>query len=463
MADVAPSSGAATGAWRTEASATFAMAWPLILTNLVEMALTTTDVMLMGRLGASSLAAGILATNLFFGLAIPGLGLVSAVAPLIAKERGAKPNAVREVRRTVRQGLWTALLLSIVAIAVLSFTAPILRALGQDPGLADAAAGYVHALMWSMPAFLGYIVLRSTVAALGRPHAALWAALVAIPVNAGLAYGLMFGHFGLPALGLRGAGVATAVATWTMFGILALQLALDARFHRYHVFGYWWQADFPRLVQLWRLGLPIAAAITFEVTIFNAAAFLMGLVGQTALAAHAIAIQICSLTFMVPLGFGQAATVRVGLAFGAGDRPGVAVAGRVAYALGVGFMVMTALVMLLAPTLLAGLFVDVTDPANKDVVALAAIFLFFGGIFQIADGAQVLAAGMLRGLHDTRVPMLFAGLGYWIIGMPLALLLAFYLRLGGVGIWSALAFGLAVVAVLMTRRWKRRAELGLIR
>jgi len=463
MADVASSSGATCGSWRSETLATLALGWPMILTNLVEMALTTTDVMLMGRLGPQTLAAGILATNLFFGLAIPGLGVVTAVSPLIAKERGGRPHAVREVRRTVRQGLWSALLLSVIALLVLSQTEWILRALGQDHALAHQASIYMDALMWGLPAFLGYIVLRSTVAALGRPRAALWAALIAIPINAVLAYGLMFGRLGLPELGLLGAGLATSIATWVMFAMLALQLVTDRRFRRYRLFGRWWELDVPRLFELWRVGLPIGTALTFEVTIFNAAAFLMGLVGETALAAHAIAIQICSVSFMVPLGIGQAATVRVGLAFGAKSEEDIALAGRVAFAIGVGFMVMTALVMLLAPTALAGLFIDVSAAANQEVVRLAAVFLFFGGLFQIADGAQVVVAGMLRGLHDTRVPMVYAGLGYWVIALPLAVVLGFNFHLGGTGIWAALALGLAIVAVLMTMRWHKRAELGLIR
>jgi len=212
---------------------------------------------------------------------------------------------------------------------------------------------------------------------------------------------------------------------------------------------------------LW-LALPIGAALAFESSIFNAAAFLMGLVSDAALAAHAVAIQICSVTFMVPLGFAQAATVRVGLAFGARDPAGVALAGRVAFALGVGFMATTAAVMLTAPQLLTGVFVDVTAPANQEVVRLAATFLFFGGLFQIVDGAQVVLAGMLRGLHDTRVPMLLAGLGYWVIGLPLALFLGFTLHFGGAGIWAALATGLAIVSVLMGRRWQRRTALGLV-
>ena len=462
MAETTLALRAAPSAWRREVLATFHLGWPLILTNLVETALTATDVILMGRLGPGTLAAGMLAINLFFAFALPGLGVVTAVAPIIAKERGSRPHAVREIRRTVRQGLWSSLLLSLFGLLVLSQSRAILHLLGQDPLLAQQASLYLHVLMWGLPAFLGYIVLRSAAAALGRPGAALRSALVAILVNAFLAYALMFGRFGLPDLGLVGAGVATATANWVMVALLALQLAFDRRFRRYRLFGRWWQMDFSRLALVWRIGLPIGAALAFESSIFNAAAFLMGLVSDAALAAHAVAIQICSVTFMVPLGLAQAATVRVGLAFGARDAAGVALAGRVAFALGVGFMTTTATVMLTAPRLLTGVFVDVTAPANQEVVRLAATFLFFGGLFQIVDGAQVVLAGMLRGLHDTRVPMLLAGLGYWVIGLPLALLLGFTLHFGGAGIWAALASGLAIVSVLMGLRWHRRAALGLV-
>jgi MATE family multidrug resistance protein len=201
--------------------------------------------------------------------------------------------------------------------------------------------------------------------------------------------------------------------------------------------------------------------LVFEVSIFNAAVILMGLIGQTELAAHSIAIQIASVTFMVPLGFGQAVTVRVGRAFGAGDQDGIRRAGWTAYALGVGFMVLTASAMLFAPHLLIAGFLDPSAPENSAVVRLAVSFLAIAAIFQIVDGAQAVASGMLRGLHDTRVPMIFAGLGYWGIGFPLGVILAFPLKFGGTGVWIGLATGLAVVAVLMTARWLMRERLNL--
>jgi MATE family multidrug resistance protein len=236
---------------------------------------------------------------------------------------------------------------------------------------------------------------------------------------------------------------------------------IDPRFRRYRFFGRFWRADWPRFREVWRLGLPIGLALAFEVTIFNAAAFLMGIIGADSLAAYAIAIQIASLTFMVPLGLNQAVTVRVGRAFGAGDVDGIRRAGWTAYVLGLIFMSMMAMVMLFAPRLLVAAFLNLADPANAAVVALAVSFLAYAGLFQVFDGAQVIGAGMLRGLHDTRVPMIFCAIGYWGIGLPLGATLAFAAELAGAGIWIGLAAGLATVAVLMTTRWVMRERLGL--
>ena len=239
--------------------------------------------------------------------------------------------------------------------------------------------------------------------------------------------------------------------------------ALDqSRFALFAVLGRLWQPDWARLADLWRLGLPMAATLLFEVTIFNAAVFLMGLIGTSALAAHTIAIQIASLPFMIPLGIGQAATVRVGLAYGRHDRDGIHRAGWTAFWLATAFMAATSLLMIFAPRLLIAAFLDTEIPANAEVVSLAATYLLLAALFQIVDGAQAVGGGMLRGLHDARAPMLFALVGYWGIGLPLGVVLAFRLGFGGTGIWIGLATGLAVVAVLMIRRWQRREALGLV-
>ncbi|MGO4707027.1 MATE family efflux transporter [Microvirga sp. 2MCAF38] len=448
-------------AWAAEFRATLALSWPLVLTNVAQNALMTTDVILMGRLGSDALAAGALGTNLYFAFLIFGIGLMSATSPLIAEELGRKRHSVRDVRRTVRQGLWCAVMVAIPIWIVTWNGERILLAIGQEANLAREAGAYIRALQWSLLPFLFYLVLRSFLAALERPGWALVIGILAVPINLGAAYCLMFGEFGLPVFGLQGAGLGTVISSTFMFVALAMVTRYDRRFRRYHLFGRFWRADWPRFRALWRIGIPIALTLAFEVTIFNAAALLMGRIGASELAAHAIALQIASFCFMVPFGFGQAVTVRVGRAYGAQDPDGIARAGWTAFALGVGFMIFTAALMLFAPRLLISAFLDLGDPRNTPVIEFALSFLMLAALFQLADGAQAVGAGMLRGLQDTKVPMIYAGLGYWGVGLPLGAALAFGTSLKGIGIWIGLATGLAVVAALMLWRWLRRDALEL--
>ncbi len=393
MTDLAPPRPGVGSAWLREIRATLALSWPIILTNLAQMALNTTDVVMMGRLGPQALAGGALGFNLYFPFVMFGIGVITAVSPMVAREIGARRSSVRDVRRTVRQGLWAAVAIAVPVWIILWFTEPILVALGQEPALAVGAKLYVRALQWAYLPFLFYLVLRSFVTALERP---LWAAVivgVAVPLNILADWCLMFGNLGFPRLELAGAGIATTLVSALMFAGLTVLMLRDRKFRRYSVFGRFWRPDWARFRELWRLGLPISATLVFEVSIFNAAVFLMGLVGSTALAAHAIALQIASLTFMVPLGFGQAVTVRVGRAYGAGDRDGIRRAGWTAYAMGVGFMALTACVMLFAPRLLIGAFLDLSLPENEAVIGLATTFLVFAALFQIFDGAQAVGCG----------------------------------------------------------------------
>lgn len=463
MTDMALQHAGTRQAWLDEVRAMLSLSWPMILTNVIQTALTTTDVVMMGWLGPEALAAGALGSNVYFAFMIFGIGLVTAVAPMVAREIGARRHSVRDVRRTVRQGLWSCIAISVPVWAILWFTEDILIGLGQDPALAARAGQYMGTFQWALLPFLGYLVLRSFLSALERPRWALAVGIIAFFANAAAAWCLIFGKLGFPRLELVGAGIATTLASTIMFVGLALVVTLDRKFRRYHLFGRFWRADWRRFRELWRLGLPIGATLVFEVTIFNAAVFLMGLIGTASLAAHMIAIQIASVTFMVPLGFGQAVTVRVGRAYGAGDRDGMTRAGWTAYALGVGFMTLAASLMLFAPHLLIGGFLDMSKPGNAPVVDLAVTFLAFAALFQVADGAQAVGSGMLRGLHDTRVPMLMAAFGYWGVGLPLGALLGFHFGLEGAGIWIGLASGLAIVAVLMTARWMMRERLGLVR
>ncbi len=300
----------------------------------------------------------------------------------------------------------------------------------------------------------------AALAALERPRIVLWLSVGGIALNALFSWTLIFGKFGFPSLGLLGGGLGSTLTWILLAAALAAYVAIDGRFRRFHLFGNWWRFDGQRTLAMVRLGLPIGVTMALEMGVFALAAYFMGWIGAPAVAAHAIALQIAALTFMVPLGLGQAATVRVGLALGRRDRAAITRAGWTAWILGVGFMASMAAIMWAVPHRLVTLFLAET-PGNAVVIALAVSFLRVAAAFQLFDGAQVIGAGMLRGLHDTRWPLMFAFIGYWVVGLGIGSWLAFGADWKGVGIWIGLASGLAAVSVLMLVRWTMRGSLGL--
>ena len=457
-----PSTHFAPPTWFGELRAIVALSWPLALGNLTQVAMGTTDVMMMGWLSANTLAAGALGANLYFMAFIFGAGLLNAAVPMIARDIGRDPSASAPIRGTVRIGLWSALFTAVPLWLALWWTEQLLLGMGQDPGLSALAGTYVHTLQWALLPAWGFIVLRSFISALERPVWSLVIGLAAVGFNAAANWCLMLGHCGCRPLGISGSGLATLLSSVFMVSALAIVTNVARPFSRYRLFSGFFCLDWPRSREFWHLGLPMAATLTFEVTMFNAAVFLMGLIGAASLAAHSIVIQLASLTFMVPLGIGQAAAVRVGRALGRQDREAIRRAGWIALALATAFMATMSLIMIAAPRLLISAFVDTTEPGNAAVVRRAMSFLMLAALFQIADGAQTVGAGMLRGLHDARKPMLFALIGYWAIGLPLGASLAFSAGLGGIGIWIGLATGLGIVALLMIRRWLYREALGLL-
>ncbi len=446
--------------WRAELRATAALALPLIGTQLAQISTMTTDVVLLGWHSAEALAAGALGTNVVYVLITFTLGIVMAVSPLVAQAVGRKRHAVRDARRSVRQGFWAAFAVGVPCMVVIWHTEAILLAVGQEPANAAAAAGYARAMLWGFLPAVGFMLLRFFVAALERPRPALVVMVLAVLLNALLAWTLIFGRFGLPPLGVVGAGIATSIAnTFSFLALLAFILS-DHRFRRFYILGRLWRPDWRRFIEIFRIGLPIGVILVLEVTLFAGAVQLMGLLGTAEIAAHQIALQCAAVAFMVPLGIGQAATVRVGLAAGARDAAGVARAGWVALALGVTFMSCTALLMWTMPHALVGLFVE-DVPGNARVIGLATAFLGIAALFQVFDGVQAIAIGALRGLKDTRIPAIFAAIGYWLVGFPVGIALAFHAGWGGVGVWWGLATGLAVVAVLELARLARRGKLHL--
>lgn len=449
-------------AWLTELRAMLALAWPLILANVTQQVIQATDVLLMGRLGATQLAAATLALNLTFTLNVFLLGLVTAASPMMATALGQRSNAVRDVRRTFRAGLWLLVVTIPPYWLVLWHVGAIMRAFGEAPELAEQGQIFLRAYMWATGPWLVFQLLRNFVAALERPRVILWLSLMGIGLNALLSWSLMFGHFGLPALGLVGGGFGSTLTWMIICGSLIAITFRHKRFRRFHVFGRFWRFDPERTLEMVRLGWPIGLTLALEMGVFALAAYFMGWIGAPAVAAHAVALQLAALTFMVPLGLGQAVTVRVGLALGRRDEVGITRAGWTAWVLGVGFMGSMALVMWSFPHQLVALFL--TDvPKNAIVIGLAVSFLRVAAAFQLFDGAQVIGAGMLRGLHDTRWPLLFALVGYWVVGLGIGSWLAFGADWKGVGIWIGLATGLASVAALMLARWSMRDRLNLTR
>ncbi|MBM3478539.1 MAG: MATE family efflux transporter, partial [Alphaproteobacteria bacterium] len=393
---------AARDAWRTEASATTRLALPIVATQLAQVSIMTVDVLFLGRLGPEALAAGALGWNLVFMVTIFGFGICMAAAPMMAQAIGRRRGQLRDVRRSMRQAFWASGLVALLGVALLSRSSLALALLGQDPAIVAVAADYVDALAWGLLPALWFMVLRQFAGALQRPRAALVAQLAALAVNVLGNWALIFGNLGMPALGVVGSGIATAIANWVSFlGLLGFVL-VDRRMRRYSLLGRFWRADWPRFAELFRLGLPVAGVLLLEVALFSAAVYAIGAISTEQLAAHQIAIQCAAVTFMVPFGLAQAATVRVGLAAGAGDRDGVRRAGWTPFFLGLAFMSATALVLWALSRPIAGLFLDLSVPANAAVALVAVEFLAVAAVFQVFDGSQTIAMGALRGLKATR-------------------------------------------------------------
>ena len=444
-------------AWTAELRATLQLAAPIVLTNLGQMAITTTDVIMIGTIGPGALAASALGTALYFIAMMFGIGVVVATAPLIAQVRGRGESVPTETRRTVQQGLWAATIVSVPGMLLLGHVGPWLRAFGLETGMVAECEAYLSTLLWSLAPQLWFVALRTFLAALERPRAALVVTAFSIAFNAAACWALIHGIGGLPALGIAGAGVASTLAALFMTAALAGFIAVDRRARHFRVFSALWRPDPARLAEVFRIGVPIGLMLTLELTLFSGAALLIGLFGPGTLAAHQIALQCASVTFMVPMGVGQAATVRVGLAVGRGDQPGAARAGWVALALGVIFMAGAGLAFLLFPDWFVGVFLNPSEAGSMEW-RLAVMFLFFAAVFQIVDGCQAIAAGALRGLKDTRIPMVIAGFGYWVVGFGVGVSLAFPGGMGGKGIWIGFCAGLGVVAILLVLRFAERVR-----
>ena len=447
-----------TAIWTAELTAMSRLAAPIVVTQLAWVAMMITDTAMIGRLGAAKLAGASLSMMILFLAYIFAFGVIASTAGLAAQAFGARKPRV--VRRVVRQGLWVTIVLTLPALLVFRYAADILGALGQPAETLAHADAYMSTLMWTLPPAIAFAVLRNFVSALNRPMPALWVMLSGVPINAFLDYALIFGNFGFPRLELVGAGIATSSVNAAMF-LTLLGIAVFRRpFARYAILGRFWRPDWFQFRQIFRIGLPIAGAMLLEGGFFIAAVFVMGQFGAAVIAAHMIAIQLPHVTYMVPMGLAQAATVRVGQAAGRRDVAGAYRAGWIALLVTLGIMAIMTVVVIAIPGLFASAFLDHDRADSAAVLALAVSFLFYGAFFQAADGMQAVAAGALRGLNDTAVPMVLAGMSYWGVGLATGLWLAFEAGMRGSGLWLGFVFGLSCAAVLLTWRFKRLARRG---
>lgn len=428
---------------------TAVLAAPIALAQLAQMAMGLTDTVMLGGISDRALAAGGLGANLFFTVLYALQGILGGVAVLAARAIGAGRR--QDVPEAYWSGLCIGLCMCIPCFWLMSAPQGLLRLSGEPPALTDDVVTYLGALRWGVPAgLIGIGLVRAVLPSIGLQRLLLWVVPASVLVNAGLNYGLIHGCLGLPALGLRGSGMATAITLWLT--ALALMLLL-------HAHPTWRQFVSPARVsarcvaELLSIGLPLGGSVLVEAALFMVTGLIIGRLGPAVLAAHMVALSVASTSFMVPYAISQAANVRVAQAMGAGNPAAARRAGFAAMGLAIGFGCAAAAVLIAVPGAIVGLYL--TGQASAATALEAATLLRIAGVFQIADGLQTTASGALRGLKDTRIPMLLCTFGYWGIGFWFGLYLAFYAGFGAAGLWWGLAAGLATTALCLTTRFAR--------
>jgi len=441
--------------WLGEAGANLALALPIAVAFLAQMATIFVDNVMVGRLGADELAAGGLGANLQFTPLLLGMGVLAGVAAIASHALGAGDRDKAAI--VARQGLRLSLALSLPCGLVLLGMILVLPHLGYDPRTVRLAQGLLLWCLPGIPGFLAYSALRFFATAANRPRIVTIVAILSIGVTALSNYLFVYGSFGMPRLGVPGIGLSGTISCWLQFLAVAVYLRVDREFHAFRVFSNLTRPD-PVFWEILRLGWPIAGSYMFENGLFVATTLLIAVLGNAALAANAVVGGLCSFTFMIPYAVGQAATVRVGRAVGAREATAAQRAGYTALHLGVIWMLLAAALFLTLPRFLVGLYVDLSVPGNQPMLAVALTLLPIAALFQVFDGTQAVAGGALRGLKDTRVPMAICFIGYWLVGISAASLLGFWAGYGAVGFWIGLALGLAVTAILLGLRFDRLAK-----
>ncbi|MHC5211370.1 MAG: MATE family efflux transporter [Planctomycetota bacterium] len=439
-------------AWRAEARAQVRLALPVVVVQVGMMAMNVVDTMMVGHVdeGAATQIAAVAIGGLYTWVMLGTcMGVLMALDPLVAQAAGAGDHAA--IGRNMQRGFVLGALLSLPIAGMALLAEPILTLLQQPPDVVPIAGRYALWSIPAVPAFLAFVVLRQTLQALHRMRPIVIAILAGNVLNVFLDWGFIHGAFGLPAMGAVGVSIATSIGRWLMVGVLVVvawpMVAPYLRPFRRQAF------EWKGLARMFGLGAPIGAQMLMEMSTFSAVGLAMGSLGEAEMAGHQVALNLAALAFMVPLGISAAAAVRVGHAVGRGDLPALRRAAGVALVAGAGFMTLSATTFALFPEMLARMY-----SPDAAVIAMAALLLPLAAAFQVFDGIQVVAAAVLRGAGDTRVPPLLYVLGFWLIGIPLCFILAFWADMGPLGLWTGLAVSLAVVAVvlLLRVRWRVR-------
>lgn len=428
--------------------ATARLAGPIVGGQLAFTGLNFVDTVMAGELGPAALGAVAVGASVFAGLTFLPFGTLLAVPPFVAEmDHGGRRG---EVAPFARQALWVAWAMAAAVAALLLAARPALEALGIQPEIVPTTARYLGALAWGMPCWALYLVLRFTSEGLGASRPVLYFGLLGLPVNVLANWVLMYGRWGFPELGAVGCGYATSAVWLTQAAAMLVYMARHPRYRGLGLFDRFEPPDRATISRLLRVGLPAGAMIFVEGSIFAAVALVMGTLGTRVVAAHQVAINFATITFMVPLGLSMAISVRVGQAVGRRDPAAVRFAAGVGIAMALACQVVSASVMAFAPRAVAGLYTD-----DAQVIALAVDLLLLAAVFQLSDGVQASSAGALRGIKDTRVPMAIVVVAYWLLGFPLGWALAFAGGWGARGLWIGLIAGLSAAAALLAVRFHR--------
>jgi len=442
---------------RGEFGAFFKLAMPLASAQVAQAMTGFVDTIMMGWLGQTALAAGGLAVMVFMSFLMTGTGVLSSVSPLVAEAYGAQRS--RRVGQVTRQGLWLALLMTIPCLPLCANLDGLMALLGQDPTVIDLTDSYLDVVRWALLPGLGFAVLRCTVTSLSQARPIMVIVIAANLLNVVGNYVLAFGKLGFPALGLAGLAWASTLAHTTM----CLALLAYILWHRrgvlqpYRLFQQLHRVELPVMKSLLVVGLPIGISTILEHGLFTVMTFMMGALGTHVLAAQQLALQTVVVVFMVPLAMSYAATIRVGQWYGQRDLQGVRRAAMVSVSAAIAVMFVAGIVFIFFPKPIISLYLDVNDPANRDVLQVGVTLLTVAGFGQVVDGVQRTANGVLQGLQDTRVPMLFGVGAYWGVGLLSGYWLGFHTELAGAGIWLGSYLGLAAAAIAYI--WRFRARL----